>query len=35
VATADDIIDKVQRVTARMEQLFNAVEIGDVVRAAA
>jgi transposase len=31
-ATADEILDKVRSVTARMEQLINATEIGDVAR---
>jgi hypothetical protein len=31
-ATADEIIDKVRSITARMEQLINATEVGDVTR---
>jgi hypothetical protein len=34
-ATADEIIDKVRTVTARMEALLHAAEIGDVARQAA
>lgn len=34
-ATADEIIEKVRYVTARMEQLVNAVQIGDVMDKAA
>jgi transposase len=34
-ATADEIIEKVKTITARMERLANAVEIGDVTRSAA
>jgi hypothetical protein len=30
--TADEIIDKVRSITARMEQLINATEVGDVAR---
>jgi hypothetical protein len=34
-ATADEIIDKVRRITSRMEQLINATEFGDVTGHAA
>jgi len=34
-ATVDEIIEKVRYVTARMEQLVNAVQIGDVMDKAA